>query len=229
MAPHLSARLRPNPSWRVLLGVAIIVGLVAVCSPAGATAQSSDRLSSGFIEARIERARVSLQFPRDWLVFAQRPGQLAAQRERLARTDPARAAAFDVEAQTALLPTTSFEASDLGSAVARGVSSSVNVQVVDGGFPSSLENFRAAREPNVESAGGRVLRADAVDVRGRTAYRIDVELPVIRSDGTQTSVRLGQLLLRHGAGRVVVTAGAPDDDAGASLVEHILTSVRPLR
>ncbi len=177
---------------------------------------------------RVKSASVSLQYPRGWIVFSRTREGIAAQRRRLSRRDPRLAEALDVEAQTALLPSTKFEASDLSSAFASRVSNGVKVEVVEGGFPSSLENFTSVRAPSVKQAGGTVLNASTVKVSGETAYRLDVSLPVPRADGTVVSTLLGQLLVRHGSGRVVITAAAADDQAGSTLIDHVLRSVQRL-
>lgn len=159
-------------------------------------------------------------------MFAQTKHGIAAQQRALSKRDPRLGEAFHIEAQTGTLPTTRFEASDLRSQFANEVSSAVTVQVVAGGFPSSLDIFRSVREPSVRRAGGTVLNASTLKVNGDTAYRLDVSLPVPKPDGTIVSTLFGQLLVRRGTGRVVITVGVPDDQAGTMLVDQILRSVR---
>jgi hypothetical protein len=196
------------------------IGPVAALA-GGATSKTPD-----FKTVRVQAAGVSLQYPNGWIVFALTKKGIAAQRRQLAERDPRLAEAFSAEVQTVLIPDTKFEARDLGSAVAAGVSNGVTVQVVQAGFPSSLTAFTSAREPSVEQQGGTVLNASTGTVGGATSYRLDVSLPVRRPDGTSISTRLGQLLVRRSGGRVVITVATSDNAPGSNLIDHVLESVR---
>ena len=206
--------------------VTIVVGTRVAIMPATASADASATPAPAVRTVRIQTAGVSLQYPQGWIVLSLTPQGIAEQQTQLSKQDPNLGAAVSAETQTATLPTTKFQASDLASAFAGGVSSDVNVQVVPGGFPSTLRNFTAVREPSVEQLGGTVLNASTVKVSGQTSYRLEVTLPVPKPDGSLTTTRLGQLLIRHGAGRVVVTIAAPDNDQGSRLIAQVLGSVR---
>lgn len=218
-----STRHSARVSLRTSLFVALISGVIVA-------AMGSTRLDASptpkDATVQVKAAGVSLQYPRRWIVFASTKKGIAAQQRHLSRKNPRLADAFSAAAQISLLPSTKFQASDLGVASAGRVSDDVRIEVVPGGFPSSLQNFTTAREPSVQQAGGTVLDATTVTIGGQTAYRLDVILPVRGVGGTLSSVRLGQLLIQHGDGRTVITVGAPDDAAGSKLVDAILRSIR---
>lgn len=206
----------------VAVGGALLVALWigGAAGPVGATD------AGPVTTTKVRAAGVALEWPRPWIVFARTKRGLAAQRKQLERSDPRLERAFEVELVAASDPTTRSYASDLGGVAGGGVASNVRVQVVPGGFPSDLAAFVAARAPSVETIGGTVLNASTVEVAGETGYRLDVSLPVPKPDGTVVRTRLGQLLVRRGAGRVVITVGSSDDDAGSALIDRVLRSVR---
>jgi hypothetical protein len=208
--------------------LALMIAALGISSivPVAALAGTAPSDTPHFRTVRVQAAGVSLQYPHGWIVFALTKQGVAAQQRQLSERDPRLAEAFSAEVQTVLLPGTRFEARDLGSAVAAGVSNGVTVQVVRGGFPSSLTAFTSAREPSVEQQGGTVLNASTGTVRGAASYRLDVSLPVRRPDGTSISTRLGQLLIRRSGGRVVITVATSDDAPGSKLIDHVLDSVR---
>ncbi len=211
---------------RVCLAVLIVDLLVGSNVPVSALSDVAASKTPDFKTVRVQAAGVSLQYPHGWIVFALTKKGIASQQRQLAERDPRLAEAFAAEAQTVLIPKTKFEARDFGSAFAAGVSNGVTVQVVPGGFPSSLMAFASAREPSVEQEGGTVLNASTGTVSGATSYRLDVSLPVQRPDGTSTRTRLGQLLVRRRGGRVVITIATSDNAPGSKLIDRVLNSVR---
>ena len=199
--------------------------LLLALAPRAQSAHAARSAARNVTTVRVTAAGVSLQYPRDWIVFALGENRIAAQQQDLSKRDPRLAEAFRVEAQTASLPNTKFQASDLSSAFGSRVSSGVKIEVVQGGFPASLENFTSVREPSVKQAGGTVLNAATLKVSGETSYRLDVSFPVPRSDGTVVMTLLGQLLIRRGCGRVVITVATSDSHAGLTPIDQVLRSV----
>jgi hypothetical protein len=80
--------------------------------------------------------------------------------------------------------------------------------------------------PGYKSAGGTVLDATAVKISGKTAYRIDLTLPVKLPDGSVVVARVGQLAVPEGDNTASVAVSAVNNDSGVAVINSILASVR---
>ena len=80
--------------------------------------------------------------------------------------------------------------------------------------------------PGYKSAGGTVLDTTAVKVSGKTAYRLDLTLPIKSADGAALIAREGQLIIPEGDSAAAVTVTVSYDDAGVAVIDTILASVR---
>jgi len=204
---------------RRLLGIALVaaVGLVGVPAVAAVAATGSDSTTT----AVVKPAGVSLRYPSTWTVAKQTKKSLAAQVKALSKTNPALAAQL---AQTDLT-TAKFRAVDPGAASGE-VSGNVRVQLVKSPAPRNLAAFTREVTQAYEADGDTVLGTHGVTVSGKTAYRVDLTIPIAGTGATPTVVRVGQLAVPRGSTSTVVTVGAPNTDAGAALIDTILNSVR---
>ena len=204
---------------RRFLGIAVVamLGLVGVPSVAAAVSTGSDAMT----RVVVKPLGISLQYPSTWIVAKLTKKELAAQVDALTTTDPAVAAQL---AQTDL-KTAKFRAIDNAASVG-DVLSNVRVQQVNSPAPRNLAAFTREVTQSYEADGDTVLGTKGVKVRGTTAYRVDLTVPITTSGTTPTIARISQLAIPRGSKAALVTVAAPDTDAGGALIDSILGSVR---
>ena len=196
-----------------ILAMVTMVSLVAAPTAVGAVATTT---------AKVKAADISLEYPSSWYTAPVTKKAIAAQTKLLKKTNPKLAAALaesGVDASQFKLRAINPEATG----------ETVGVQLIEGqGSPGSLSDYKSAVIPGFEAVGATVLAAKTLKVSGKTAYRIDVTLPITLPDGSKQVTRLGQLVIPEGDDTVSINVAAIDDAAGQELVDDILGSVRRL-
>jgi hypothetical protein len=206
---------------RRLVGIALVAMVALVATPIGATAATSPS-PGAMTPTKVKAAGISLKYPSSWLLVPLTKKALAAQAKILSKKNPKLAA---VLAATDVTDVLHFKLHAIDPATDGG--QNVGVQFVEGlGSPSSLSDFSSKIIPRYKAAGATILDTKAVKVSGKTAYRIDLTLPVKSPDGSIDVRHLGQLLVPEGDSWASVNAVASNDDAGIALIDSILTSVR---
>jgi hypothetical protein len=169
--------------------------------------------------AKVKAAGISVKYPKSWIAVPLTKKGLAAQTKALSKKNPKLAAvvaATDISQfkLRAIDPTTGRE--------------TVGVQFIEGsGSPSSLSDFNSVI-PQYKAAGATVLDTKVVKISGKTAFRIDMTLPVKLPDGSVAVQRVGQVVVPGGDSAAAVVAAGPDDDSGVAVINSILASVRRL-
>jgi hypothetical protein len=169
--------------------------------------------------ATVKAAGISLNYPKSWILVPLTKSGLAAMLKVLSTKNPKLAAGI----AGADVSQFKFRAIDTSQAVGQNV----GVQLIQGGgSPSSLSDLRSGVLSQYKSVGGTVLDTTTVKVSGKTAYRVDLTLPIKAVDGTVVIAREGQLVIPEGDNTVVVTVSVSNDDPGVALINTILASVR---
>jgi len=197
----------------------LMLSVTGAAGAAGAAATSTTTTRSApLIHVTIPSAVISLGYPADWTV-GQFAGLPKATQKKLAKLNPQLES--DMAQASTVVKSSKFYAEH---PVAR---SDLMVNVVpNGGFPTTLADFRQGITEQFASQGATVQATSAKKIGGHTAYLV-VATMTERPDATTTLTELaGQLYVPNGDGATIVTIATTDDADGRSLMDSIIASVR---
>ena len=171
--------------------------------------------------AQLTEAGISLGYPATWIRYRLTKQGLAAQQRQLAKSNPGLALTPSEQAQA--LKAYKFVAIDPDPSSA-SYQSNINVLTFSGGFPSNLDEFTSVVSAEYQQRGATVSDTSTAAVDGETFYRVDLRSLVT----PRGQARISQLAVPHDGGGTLVSVPTEDNPAGASLVDAVLRSVRPL-
>jgi hypothetical protein len=175
--------------------------------------------------AHVKAAGIMLRYPSSWTALNY-TGLSTAQQKAIAKANPKLSVQAQTDAQTQAVKITKFYARDLAAEAAGEYASQVGVQVAgETGFPSNLDDFKQTVASGYKQIGGTVASATRRRIGGKTSYEATINFPLRLPNGSTLIAELGQLLLPHGNGVVVITVAAPGDATGTAVVRAILASV----
>jgi hypothetical protein len=212
---------------------ALVVALLIAAAAASDAAATDPPIASTVPSATptktavVKSAGIALDYPRNWTVFALNKQDLIAQQKRLAKKNPALAKAFKAVGSQSITTNTKFHAADLSAVLRSQFQNNVSVSVAAGSLPGTLDDFTSAIRTQYQQVGATDVATSTVDLGGKTSYRADVTVPLKTADGSPIVGLVGQLFVPFGVGGTIVTVATGNDDAGHSLVDTMLRSVRP--